>query len=126
MATAAQILEVRDKLGDTTSGSYRWTDDELTRLIDKWGNLSLAAAKAIRGLITKASIGSTLSEGAYSRSHNLDALEKMAKALEAEALADGVEINGEEVAYFDIAEEVYTEDNAEQIITNQTIRNELI
>lgn len=124
MATAAQILEVRDKLGDTGT-TTRWSDTELGRLIDKWSNLSLAAAKAIRGLIVKSSIGSTLSEGAYSRSHNLDALEKMAKALEAEAEADGVDVNGEEISYFEIAEEVYTEDNAEQIINNQTLRESI-
>lgn len=124
MATAAQILEVRDKLGDTGTVT-RWTDTELGRLIDKWSNLSLAAAKAIRGLIVKASIGSTLSEGSYSRSHNLDALEKMAKALEAEAEASGIDINGEEISYFEIAEEVYTEDNAEQIINNQTLRESI-
>ena len=124
MATAAQILEVRDKLGDTGT-VVRWSDTELSRLIDKWSNLSLAAAKAIRGLIVKSSIGSTLSEGAYSRSHNLDALEKMAKALEAEAEADGVDINGEAISYFEIAEEIYTEDNAEQIINNQTLRESI-
>lgn len=124
MATVAQILEVRDKLGDTGT-VQRWSDTELGRIIDKWSNLSLAAAKAIRALIVKSSIGATLSEGAYSRSHNLDALEKAAKALEDEAAADGININGEEIAYFDIAEEVYTEDNAEQIIDNQIIRNEL-
>lgn len=124
MATAAQIMEVRDKLGDTGT-VQRWTDAELGRIIDRWSNLSLAAAKAIRALIVKSSIGATLSEGAYSRSHNLAALEEAAKAMEAEALADGVDINGEETAYFDIAEEIYTEDNAEQVIDNQIIRNEL-
>ena len=124
MATAAQIMEVRDKLGDTGT-VQRWTDNELGRIIDRWSNLSLAAAKAIRALIVKSSIGATLSEGAYSRSHNLAALEEAAKAMEAEALADGVDINGEETAYFDIAEEIYTEDNAEQVIDNQIIRNEL-
>ena len=124
MATAAQILEVRDKLGDTGT-TTRWSDTELGRLIDKWSNLSLAAAKAIRALIVKSSIGATLSEGAYSRSHNLDALEKMAKALEAEAEADGVDINGEAISYFEIAEEIYTEDNAEQIINNQNLRESI-
>ena len=119
------LEELRLKINDLDSTNYMYTDAQLNMYLSKYSNVSLCAARVLQSIIAGASLGASLSEGAYSRTHNIQALENLVKQYETEASNDGVDINGEAIAYFDIAEEAYTQDNAEQIIRNKELELDL-
>lgn len=114
------LEELRIKINDLGTPPL-YSDATLNLLLSKYTNVALCAAQVLKSIIAGAALGATLSEGAYSRTHNLDALQKLVEQYEKEAQQDGFEVNGEETAYFEIAEESYTTDNTEQIIENKLL-----
>lgn len=121
--TAATLEIIRLNIGDINADLYTFTDTMIENIYNAvGGNVNLTSAKFLRSLAVMAGQRSSVSMGKISESANAAELTKQAEAFEALAKADGVDLNGNAVAYDEVVEMGYTEFACTDIAKNINLR----
>jgi len=118
--------QVRFLVGDLDATNKFFTDPQVEELlILKSNNVKLAAAQGLRVIAANLARKADLTIGKYSKKAAIAELQKLAKKLEDDAEAEGVDVNGDDIFYSGYVEKVQTEFNAREIVYNVALRTYL-
>jgi len=120
------IGKVRLYSGDADEGTHVFEDDAVERFItDAGGIVMLAAYKLVRAKMAHlAALPTSQSMSTYSQSMDFSALQKVAEVLKTDLEAEGIGIDGEDVAQFGMAEQARTRKTWMKTEYNKAARGE--
>lgn len=122
--TSAQRTLIRVNIGDR--GADNFTDVEIDAVFDaSASNINLTSCRLLRSLASEAAQLQSIGMGKVSQSANANALQTQAQKFEDLAAADGLDVNGNEIAYDEVVEIAHTEFSADEIATNNTTKQNL-